>query len=219
MTKNDKQVATINHDQQLAERATAEVRAQIEAEDLAVPRMYVGQPGSAQVQENRVPAGSIFLAIDAEDPNPEGLYKQGGEGVRVHFLTFSKVWVYTDADGSFRVTEDRPDDDLEPTRGYQMLFCLPEWDPEMPVSMLFKVTGLQAARRILTEIARANAAPWALAFALSTMPRKNDKGRWHQPVVTPTPAKDEHVAAAAKLAALIGVGRETAVLDDDTPQY
>ena len=69
--------------------------------------------------------------------------------------------------------------------GYQLALCVPEFDAEMPVSALFKVTAVPTAKKILTTVAKAGGAPWDWAFDLSTMQKSNDRGhRWFIPLAT-----------------------------------
>jgi hypothetical protein len=196
--------------QTLAELAAAELAAEITSEDLALPRLYVGQPGSEQVQNDRVPLGSLYLAVDKDDPEPVAVYQQGGPGLLIHMLAMKKVWCFTDEGGSFRVVAESTPGltaDYDYQRGYQMILCLPTFDRELPVSALFKSTAIPTGKKIITAITKSKAAPWESAFELTTVPRSNQKGRWHMPVAATVKPVAKNVKAAAELAELIGVGR------------
>ena len=79
--------------QDIAAQATALIQSQIGIEDMVFPCVNrTGQPGSAAVQTGQAPAGSMFLATDADDPEPVIVYKPGQKGgVRVHLLTVEKI--------------------------------------------------------------------------------------------------------------------------------
>lgn len=204
------EIAPTNDSQDIAERATAKIQSQITAEDLAIPRLCIGQPGSGAVQDGHVPAGSIYLATDASDPEPVVIYRPDQKvGVRVHLLTVEKVWVWTDEDKTFRVAAEYASDvPEEARRGYQLILSVPEFDSELPVSGLFKKTAIPTAKKILTTVAKSKVAPWESAFLLTTTQKANKEGRWHIPLATTVKAQQKHVQQAASLALLLGVGRE-----------
>jgi hypothetical protein len=223
---------TIDITTSVAERAAALIQSQIGMDDMAFPRLYVGQPGSGAVQAELAPAGSLYLATDKDDPEPVVVYKAGqNTGVRVHLLTLEKVWCFTDDDGNYRVVaagavrrhELAVPDDVD--GGYQLVFCVPQFDAELPVSALFKVTAVPTAKKILTTFARAGGAPWSSAFELTTAPKSNDRGhRWFIPLATVVKAQPRHVAQAAALAELLLVHRPheiTASLEevDEQPRF
>ncbi len=55
--------------------AAALVQSQITAEDLVIPRLYIGQSVSSAVVNNHAPLGSLYLATDRDDPEPVVIYK------------------------------------------------------------------------------------------------------------------------------------------------
>jgi hypothetical protein len=138
-------------------------------------------------------------------------------------LAMKKVWCFTDEGGSFRVVAENTPGltaDYDYQRGYQMILCLPTFDRELPVSVLFKSTAIPTGKKIITAITKSKAAPWESAFELTTVPRSNQKGRWHMPVAATVKPVAKNVKAAAELAELIGVGRPKEIAKpepDDEP--
>lgn len=180
----------------------------IEAEDLGIPRMMVGQPSSVAVQDGRVPAGAIYIAANAEDPEAQIVYKPGGRdrGVDVLPLSFLKGWCFRDEGDQFRVVPDGTEGvPQEADRVHTWLFCCPDFDPELPVSYLFKVSALPASQKIALAVKRSSDPSWTLAFRLTTTARQNNKGRWFVPQVVSIKPKPAQLEAAAKLAAELGI--------------
>jgi hypothetical protein len=69
----------------------------ISTADLVLPKLQVAHSSTRAVQEQRVPFGALFVAIDADDPEPQVLYHPGHEeGVVVHLLGKRDVWTYRD---------------------------------------------------------------------------------------------------------------------------
>jgi hypothetical protein len=184
----------------------------IGAEDLAIPRMTVAQSTSAAVQDGLVPSGAIYVASDANDPEPVIVHKPGAEtGVVIHPITLRKQWAYNDEAGDFRLADYlAPDVPEDAQLAYTFVLLVPGYDPELPVSLMLKSTGTQTAKKICLAIKRADPAPpWSVAFRLTTVPRQNDRGRWHVPQAISAEADPMHVEQAAALAGLLGIAVDT----------
>jgi hypothetical protein len=178
-------------------------------EDLALPRLMLGQPTSVAVQEQIVPAGSLFVAHEAADPAPTIIYKPGQKtGAVIHAIGFRKVWCHRSDDDKFIVADRLPTDTIGPGEdaqpGYEMAVLVPAFDTGMPVSWLLKSTGMSAGKRIYTETIKQGVALWSLAWSVTTSPRQNDKGRWFAPVAKLDKPKPVNVKAAAQAAQLLG---------------
>jgi hypothetical protein len=223
-TEIEQVMSTEIEQQSFAELAAEKFREQVSIEDLAVPRLFVGQPTSRAVVDHNVPLGAIYLASAASDPDPVVLYKPNQKkGVVVHLLGYARVVIYHDDDGSFRVVpQGSAGVPHEADGGYQLMLLIPAFDDGMPVSGLFKSSGAAAAKTIITIAARSGLAPWCTAFELTTQQRRNELGTWHVPIAKAVEAQPAHVEAAETLAQLIGIGRAQAEIcspaeaDDDS---
>ena len=182
----------------------------IGARDLFLPKLFTAHSSSRVVQEDLVPFGALYVAMDANDPEPRVLYRPGAKnGVVIHALGKRDVWTYRDEDDRFRVVNVR-DAVLPPTldavRGYDLAVLVPAYDLDLPCSWLLKSSAMSTGKRILTQVMRAAPAPsWDLAFSITTVQRQNAQGRWYVPQAVSVKAKPEHVHAAAKAAELLGV--------------
>jgi hypothetical protein len=205
----------------IAERAALEVSSQIEASDIAIPRMAVAHSSTRACQDGLVSFGAIFVSTDADDPEPTVLYRPGDEaGVTVYPITMRKGWAFTAEDGNYRTAAfDAVDVPEEAQITYTYVVCVPAFDLELPVSLMLKSTGIPVAQKLNLAIKRtAPSPPWSVAFELSTVARANDRGRWFAPVATSAEPNAVHVAAAERIAVLLGVGthmREVEYVDPD----
>lgn len=185
---------------------------EISAEDVALPRMKIGQYSSDFVQNELVPAGSLFTAYGEDDPDPSVLWerpsKEGGKekkGVIVHVLGLRKG--KSVSEGGELVTFDFNDPDAPPEAWvtYNYFVCLPEVDDEVPFKWLLTRTGAPSAKNINMVLKRnaAKGPAWVNAFEVKTSPRKNDKGNFFVPRVSPVEAKAANVEIAEALAVMI----------------
>jgi hypothetical protein len=214
--------------QELAERKGSEVAAlafdgstTLTTDDLALPRLYVAQAITNAVQDGNVKAGAIFVAQDADDPDPAVLADKGSEeGAIIHVLALRK--------GKSRSIEGvletwRYDDPAAPADAwttYTYAVAIPSYDTDLPCRWLLTRTGRPAAQKINTVLARLNGVkpPFETAFRVTTVERSNDKGRYFIPRVTPVEPTDESTEVAAKLYAQIGdsfAGQSNAVSADE----
>ncbi len=192
----------------------------IDASDLAVPRMMIAQPTSSAVQDGLVPAGAIFIASDSNDPEPTIVHEPGKPGgVLIHPITLRKQWAYTDEAGDFRLADYLAEDVPEDAQlAYQFVLLVPEYDPELPVSLMLKSTATQTAKKICLAIKRAEPSPpWSIAIRLTTTGRQHDRGRWFVPQAASTEATPEHVAQGTRLATMLGIAAADSKIASDTP--
>ncbi len=225
------QITSVDHGRSIAERAAELVPYRsaaetISAEDLAIPRMYVGQPTSSAVQDGLVPSGAMYVAADSNDPEPVIVYRLGDEtGVLVHPITLRKGWAFSDENGDFRVADYVASDVPEDAQlSYTFVLLVPEYDVGLPVSCMFRATGTPTAKKVCLAIKQAEPEPpWSVALRLTTAPRQNDRGRWHVPQAISAEADPKHVEQAAALAAMLGIATDARASsenrgkDDDGP--
>lgn len=179
---------------------------EISAEDVALPRIYLGQHMSEHVQESRVPYGSIFTALGSDDPDPEVLYENGDDaGVIVHVLAMRKGKSYSDGGDLELFAFNDPAAPPEAWTTYNYVVTLPEQDPEVPYKWLLTKTGTPAARQINLILSKyaARGPAYSFAFEAKTAKRENDKGKFVVPQVAQVEAKPENVAIAESLLVMV----------------
>lgn len=204
--------------------ATAVVPAQaynpstsLDASDMALPRIKVGQSMTPHVQEGRVQNGAIFSELGKDDPDPEVLAAPDGETVRFYVIAGPiKGWSASINGKLETYAFDDPNRDPDAWKTYKYTLAIPDADEGLPYTFLMTRTALSAAKQINTVLARqAEKGPaHTVGFDLSTRKKSNDKGTWFTPVVSPAGApstkaeKDayaKHQEAVEKLAAYADV--------------
>lgn len=188
----------------------------ITAEDIAIPRLYVGNFLSQAVRSQAVKFGDVYLAAGADDEDPQLLWSLGSDdpGVLMHVLHLRKGKSWQRDRGAplevFDYGDPAVPDGAWTTYSYTVL--LPEIDQELPARMLLTKSGTPVARKINTVLAR-NAPQGPMynnAFRVTSAKRQKDTNEWAIFQVATTTAQAEHVAAAAEMFAQIAPGLEQA---------
>lgn len=180
----------------------------ITAEDIALPRIYLGQFMSQAVQEGLVKAGQIFSATGADDPNPTILWSSDGkgvfkDGVPFYVLTIKKGKSWTAGPGEelqlFDYDDPAAPADAWVTYGY--VVSIPDVDDQVPFKLLLTRTGKPAALQINTVLLKnaVSGPSWNTEFILTTAPRENNKGKFFVPRVAVGNATPTAVATAEKI--------------------
>lgn len=174
-------------------------------EDVAAPRIYIGQFMSAAVQQQLVKAGSIFAALAGDDPDPNILYVHGDKknpGVLFYVLGLRKGKSIS-ADGELKLWDfDDPNAPAEAWVTYNYTVFAPDVDTDIPCKLLLTRTGRQTALKINTVLARNVVAgpAWVNAFRLTTAERENSKGKFYVAQVKQVEADAGDVKVAEGLA-------------------
>lgn len=195
---------------------------QIEAEDVALPRLYIGQFSSVHVKDKstEAQAGDIFTATGPDDPNPQVLYKGGedGDGVLLHILGLRKGKSIS-VDGELETWAfDDPDAPAEAWTTYNYFLFLPEVDKDVPYKWLLTRSGKPAAQQINTVLKRGEGRnpSWAFAFRVTTAYRSKGNNEWYVPRVHQVDTDEGNVDAAQRLAEMIaGVTAEAGATGDE----
>ena len=179
---------------------------EIGAEDVALPRLKIGQFMSDLVQEGTVNAGALFVSLGSDDPDPVSLYETGDEeGLIVHILSMRKG--KSVSEGGELVLFDFNDPDAPPDAWttYNYVVAIPEHDEDVPNKWLLTRTGRPAAQQMNMVLAKASGKtpPHEIAFEVKTVQRENKKGKFYVPRVRQVEATEANVAIAAKLSGLI----------------
>lgn len=189
---------------------------QITAEDIVVPRLYVGNYMSKLVKRKVVNYGDIYLAAGAEDPDAQVLWEAGSDkpGVLVHVLGMVKRRSYSPSKGAPPISWHFEDPTAHPDAWttYNYTLFLPEVDPDMPAKLLLTKTSRGTAQRINTVLARSASAPlYSSAFRLTSAERSKDDNEWTIFEARQVPAEKvnpDHVGQAAVLYELVAPGLE-----------
>lgn len=188
---------------------------EITAEDVALPRLKLGQYMSDQVKDSLVKPGSLFVSLGSDDPDPQSLWEPGDdEGVIVHVLGMTKG--KSVSEGGELVLFDYNDPDAPPDAWvtYNYVVAIPEHVQDVPAKWLLTRTGRPAAQQMNTVLARQSGKkpPYELAFEVTTAKRENKKGEFFVPRVKFVEAKAENTEIATNLAQMIAGSRI-----DETP--
>lgn len=179
---------------------------ELTAEDVALPRVYLGQFSSGHVQDGNVPAGCIFSATGADDPDPQVLWEQGGgDGPLFYVLGLHKGKSIT-VDGELEFFDyDDPNAPADAWVTYNYIVFLPEVDTDVPFKYLLTRSGKPAAQQINMVLAKnvAKGPPWIHAFRVVAAERSNKKGKYFVPRISVVEPDEAHVARADVLAAMV----------------
>lgn len=192
---------------------------EIGAEDVALPRLKLGQFMSDQVKDGAVKPGSLFLSLGSDDPDPQSLWEPGDDdGVIIHVLSMTRG--KSVSEGGELVLFDYNDPDAPPDAWvtYNYVVAIPEHVDDVPAKWLLTRTGRPAAQQMNTVLARQSGIkpPHEIAFEVTTAKRENKKGEFFVPRVKHVEADSKHVEIAASLASLISANAPSAV--DDAPR-
>lgn len=195
---------------------------EITAEDIALPRIYLGQFMSQAVQDGLVKAGVIFSATGADDPDPTVLWSPGDEpGVKLYILALRKGKSYTAGPGEELQLFDFDDPAAPPdawvTYGYTV--CLPDQDEFVPFKLLLTRTGKNAALQINTVLKKNSISgpAWESAFYLTTAPRENNKGKFFVPRIAIAETVPAEVEVAQNMAISMSASVTSASSTGDAP--
>jgi hypothetical protein len=183
----------------------------ITAEDVALPRLYIGQFMSKAVMERLVEAGSIYAATGQEDPDPQVLFDpnaKDAKGVLFYVLALRKGKSISDGGELVLFDYDDPNAPPDAWVTYNYLVACPEADTDVPYKLLLTRTGRPAALQINTVLKKnAGAGPsWINAFRLTTAPRENAKGKFWVARVTQVEANKQDIETAEQLAVMLSAG-------------
>lgn len=177
----------------------------ITAEDVALPRIYLGQFMSQAVKDGLAKAGSIYAATGPDDPDPNVL-SDGKEPVRLHILGLTKGKSYSEPGGELELYDyNDPNAPAEAWTTYNYSVALPTVDPEMPHKWLLTKTGRNTAKQINTVLKKneARGPAWTNAFDLTAVKRENNKGEFFVARVSVVEPDPEHVKVAEALGIMI----------------
>lgn len=183
---------------------------EIDATDIQIPRIKIGQYSTWQVKKKLVEGGDIFSATSKEDPEPQVLWgnESSDPGVLFHVLSMKRRKSLS-VDGELESWDyNDPDAPPEAWVTYNYVVTCPEVDPDIPFNLLLTKTGQPAAKRVNTVIARnqQTVPAHSLAFRMTTDARSNPKGDYWVPIVAQVDATDDGKAVAATLFEQINSG-------------
>lgn len=175
----------------------------ITADDVALPRIYIGQFMSKAVQNQDVKAGQIFSASGQDDPDPQVLWSPGDDaGVLFHVVGMRKGKSISDG-GELQLFDfDDPNAPPDAWVTYNYTLVLPEHETDVPYKFLLTRTGRPAALQINTVLKKNSISgpAWATAFRLTAAERENAKGKFYVARAAAVEAEDANVKLAEGLA-------------------
>lgn len=180
---------------------------EVSAEDIALPKLKIGQYSSDPVQDKLVDVGDLYTTIGQDDPEPNVIAEQGDEeGVLFHVLGMTKGKSLS-VDGDLQVFDfNDPDAPAEAWVTYNYVVALPEVEESLPYKWLLSKSGKPAATQINLVLVRqsANQVPvHEIAFRVTTGYKENTKGKYYVPRVRQVEAEAANVEIAANLAQMI----------------
>lgn len=203
---------------------------EIGADDVALPRLYLGQTSSDFFKDGLVPAGCIFTAAGKDDPEPNVIVEGEGKppvvsldnGPRFYVLGMRRGKSITIDGELFTYAYNDPDVPAEAWTTYNYALAMPGVDPDVPVKFLLTKSGQGTARAINTVLKRneAKGPPWEIAFQLGTREQSNKKGKWFTAIVRHVEADPAEVEIATNLATMVSgadVGRVDAAATGEEP--
>lgn len=178
------------------------------SDDIALPRIYIGQHMSSLVQEGLVKFGDVFSATGKDDTQPEVLWslKSTKPGPLFHVLSVTRR-KSASVNGELETFEfNDPDAPADAWTTYNYLVVLPEVDQDVPYKLLLTKTGAPAAKALNTILKRneVRVPPHALAFRLTSVAKENAKGKFAVARIVQEDADEANVAIAAQLGQQIG---------------
>lgn len=209
------------------------VSADLDASDIRLPKVKIGQFMTPQVQEGLVKAGSIFTCATREDADV--LVESGTDGVPVdsgvefYVLGVRKGWSLTDeADELQTWAFNDPAHPENADLTYTYTVAVPSVDEQLPFTLLLTRTSTPAARQINLLLKKYEAVHDGsqLALLIGSKKRENtEKGfKWYVAQVSTAPepadakarkAREAAQAVAANLAGLVQSTAPAAAASDD----
>lgn len=184
---------------------------EIDAEDVALPKVYLGQFMSQAVKDGLVPPGSIYTALGADDPEPNVLWqppKKGqaeDEGVTFYILGMRKGKSVSDGGELTLYDYNDPSAPPEAWVTFNYFVAIPETDTDVPFRWLMTRTASQSAKQINMILKRSvgRGPAWINAFQATTSKRENTKGEFFVPRITTVEPTVEGIEVANNLATMI----------------
>lgn len=188
-------------------RPTSAPPLEIDAEDVALPRLYIGQYMSDAVKDQLVSPGAIYVGAGADDPDPNVLWspdQDKDKGPVFHVLSLFKGKSVTTGGELVLFQFNDPEAPADAWTTYNYTIAIPEADNQVPFKWLLTRTGTPAAKQINTALVKAaGTPPWEIAFRVHSDKRENAKGEYFVPRITTVEATSESVAVSAELAQMI----------------
>lgn len=161
---------------------------EITSEDIALPRVYIGQYSGEAVKERRVEAGSIYAADGPEDPMPTILAAPGDKpGVLFYVLHMRKGKSYSAPGEPLQLwdfNDETAHKDAWVTYNYTVF--VPDYDNDVPCKLLLTKTGRPSALS-MNRIIKKNEgvmACWQHGFRLTAKERPHPSGKYFAATVS-----------------------------------
>lgn len=174
----------------------------ITADDVSLPRMRIVQTSGDHFKARRFEEGDIVIGAASDDVNAEKV-GDSENGVVFHVLDMVKKKSGEDEAGNYRSYNlGDPETPAGAKDSYEYTLCIPEFDTMMPVLYTFGGSAARIGEGINTALAKhqQSAAPYELAFKMTTAVKQRDRNTWAAPVVIAVQVDPTSIIAAASMA-------------------
>ena len=188
---------------------------EIESQDVALPKLKLGQFTADAVKAQLVPAGSLYTTVGPDDPDPETLLAPAGRGakdtsaaesgVKFYVLGMTKGWMYSEQGSSDFETWEWNDPSRHPDAWvtYRYTVAIPEVDEEVPYTLIMTKSAKPAAKQMNTVLAKSGRLPWHTAFEVRTKHKSKGSNEWFIPLITTVETDADEIKVAEKLAIMV----------------
>lgn len=171
----------------------------ITADDVALPRLHIGQFSSKAVQAQLVKAGTLYYASGQDDPDPQTLETP----LVFHVIALRKGKSIVEDGNLQRYDYLDPDAPAGCNVTYDYSLAIPSIETSMPFKWLLTKSATPAARNMNLVLAKASRPHWEMAFSATLAERENPKGKYWIPQVRQVEAEKANIGVAKDLAVLL----------------
>lgn len=193
----------------------------IDAGDVALPRLKAGQYMTPQVQEQMVKFGDLFVSLGEDDPDPNIMWSLGDDGgVVVHVIDMYKGKSISEGGELTLFDYNDPDAPPEAWTTYNYIVAIPAHDDYLPCKWMLTRTGRTAAQQMNTVLKKneAKGPAYLNAFEVTTVARENAKGKFVIPRVRHVEADAKNIEIASAMAEMVaGRPADSSVQSTDEP--
>lgn len=186
---------------------------EIDAEDVTLPKLKLGQYTADAVKAQLVKPGSLYTTTGPDDPEPvillapEGKSKdtQGQDGVVFYVLGMTKHWFLSEEGSADFETWDFNDPNRPENAWLTFVYtiAIPAVDEAVPFVYVMTKSAKPSAKQINTALVKSGRPPWHTAFVLTTKHKQKNNNEWFIPIVTTTATSDDDIQVAERLAVMV----------------
>lgn len=175
----------------------------IDADDIQISKVKIGQYMSKAFTNDFVKGGDIFTTATEDGSDADVLWKFGSKtaGVQLHVLSLRKGKSLSEGGQLLVFDFNDPEAPPKARTTYTFTIAIPSVDADLPFKWLFAGSGSDCARNMIKILVKNSISgpSYQTAFEVTTSVTENDKGKFFVPkmkIITPTA---ENVAIAATI--------------------